>query len=612
MINTQYIGITIGPIYKTFKKAEKTRELWGGSYLFSYLCRKLVQRLNADKFKILLPSPAAVDDIHPGVGLYPDRIIIQAGEDKWAYVTKVVVKIKEEVVNEIMTAIKTYPAFDPFAKLLKQKVQENWDGAKDYLLNYLQVYTVLANPDALNLKTDKGENLGIVRSMNVLLDHAELRSSIAGFDPDPMKVFLRGINHSWLLRDAFNTTEYGKDRKKFLHFPSLPEITTTELRFISDEIKEQYDKIVRRDYLDLIEKEKETTAALAEGVIDIESDAKEDELLAILFSIEGTKDYHRTYHRYVAIVHGDGDRIGSLIGALKPEEVTKFSEDLLEFAKAANIVIAGSRFTGGCQTDWGYGGAPIYIGGDDLVFFAPVASRKKEGDNQMFQTVFHLIRDIDQKFDVIFNKKNANGEYENYPSLKEKKDRPCMTYGVSIGYLKHPLHETYEQSFELMKAVKNNDYKSRNRINFKVQKHSGQWFGGVIDKNDEASWNAFLLLLDANNTSDPKLEKAEQFINSLSQKLRFYQSAIQHRAVKDNEVELKESITALFDNALDEGVHQYTEDYWKKICALLIGMLNQSKKNEGRSLRERIEEAIDTLHGQLRFIHFIRSNEFRN
>ncbi len=648
MTQQKFIGITIGPIYRTFQKAEKTREIWGASYLFSYLCKSLLQEIIAagvTESMVLLPHSKGINLAKPGVGLYPDRILIEASDDTFDRVKSAVTNVKRTLSEEMLLSIKSYSASDPYAKLLKRAIAGRGKQAREFLSDYLQVYCIEASPDEIALE-DYKVKLGSVKSMNVLLDHLELRTSVSGFDPDPIKVFLRGINHSFLLKDAFG--------EEFKHFPSLPEISTTELRFISEQVRGIYDLIVENDYQILVNEERskieverkklvsepeddvtrtdfQNVDEIANFVEETESDLGESELLDKLFKIEGINDFKRTYHKYVAIVHADGDRMGKLIGKqLKENEVAKFSEDLIEFAIAANKVLAGTRFTKDHDTDWGYGAAPIFIGGDDIVFFAPVASRNISGD---YMTVFHLVQKLDVTFDKIFNAKGADGNYINYPDIEEK-NRPCMTYGVSITYIKHPLREAFFQSYDLMNSVKNDDYITRNRINFKVQKHSGQWFGGVIDKNNLSSFNAFLQLLDEKNTSSLQGNTAEQFINSLSQKLRFYQTVIEERAKLDDPSDFKIAMEALFDNALDEGVHKENEEYLHTIRDLLITMLSHIKSERTKLLAERmkngkvlsekkakedeakyykqITEAIDTLHGMLRFIHFIRDNEFRN
>lgn len=417
-----------------------------------------------------------------------------------------------------------------------------------------------------------------------------------------------------MIEDAFNG---------FDHFPSLPEISTTEIRFIKEEnnypCRFKYDLITGLS-LEKAKKEERENTLFEKYKNEGESkttfyDFEEDDIIKQLFSIEEVDEYLRTYHKYIAIIYADGDRMGKVIGSLQNEaDIKAFSNDLISFAIKANEVIAGTRFTKGYKSDWGYGGAPVYIGGDDLVFFAPVANRVEKNGAQIFQTVFHLIADLDNLFDSIFNKKNGN-VYEKYNSLKSD-ERPCITYGISFTYSKHPLKEAFELSRNLMFEVKNDNYKSRNRLNFRVQKHSGQWFGGVIDKNSHRTFKTILDLLDSQNKNALKLKqkKVETFINSISRKITQYHAAITACAESNDSDQPKAGIEALFDNVFNEPIHDQFRDYLNEIRDLLIQMLIDylARMTNAKEKRSRITEVINTLHGILRFIHFIRDNEFRN
>ncbi|MFW2427635.1 type III-B CRISPR-associated protein Cas10/Cmr2, partial [Aliarcobacter butzleri] len=46
----KYIALTIGPIYKTLKNSKKTRELWGGSYIFSYIMKQIILKFEDRDF----------------------------------------------------------------------------------------------------------------------------------------------------------------------------------------------------------------------------------------------------------------------------------------------------------------------------------------------------------------------------------------------------------------------------------------------------------------------------------------------------------------------------------------------------------------------------------
>jgi len=617
----KYIGITIGPIYKTLAMADKTREIWGGSYLFSWLCKELIKGIidpstGIDENQILLPSPDSVNATTPGVGLYPDHIILKANDGDYNKVLKVIIDKKLALTKEIFKSIGSYKAFDNYACLFKDEVTDKGrlSAAESFLNKYFQVYSLEVDEDDLKLKDEDDKPLGVVKCINFYLDHLELRTSIAGFDPDPLKVFLRGINHSFLIKEAFNG---------FDHFPSLPEISIAEIRFIKEEniypYRVDYDQITGLS-LEKAKKDERENTLFEKYKKEGESkttffDFEEDDLIKQLFSIDEVDEHLRTYHKYIAIIYADGDRMGKVIGSLKNEaDIKAFSNDLISFAMKANELIAGTRFTKGYKSDWGYGGAPVYIGGDDLVFFAPVANRVEKNGEQKFQTVFHLVADLDNLFESIFNKKE-NNVFVKYSSLKPD-ERPCMTYGISFTYSKHPLKEAFELSRNLMYEVKEDTYKSRNRLTFRVQKHSGQWFGGVIDKNSRRTFNTILDLLDAQNKNALLLKqnKAETFINSISKKITQYHAAITACAESTDPDQPKVGIEALFDNIFNEPIHDLFRSYLNEIRDLLIQMLVDYPAGitAAKDKKSRITEVINTLHGILRFIHFIRDNEFRN
>lgn len=80
----KYIGITIGPIFKTINLTSSPVSLWASSYIFSLLsktiCEKLVDN-GVDEKNIVTPyyeNGNLLIDINNGVGLFPDHIIFDA------------------------------------------------------------------------------------------------------------------------------------------------------------------------------------------------------------------------------------------------------------------------------------------------------------------------------------------------------------------------------------------------------------------------------------------------------------------------------------------------------------------------------------------------------
>lgn len=590
----KYIGIAIGPVYKTIGKAEKTRELWAASYLFSYLSRKLIEGfLNAgvpdaniiNPIAKCLPKPK---NEKPGVGLYSDRIILQVedtDEKTFQKVHEVIIKVKEELADEIIKSIRGYRGNDPYAALFKKQLLghnlTNADGqtVSEYLQQYFRVFAVQADATALALEETNKDGavvkIGWFAAINRYLDHLELRNSLVHFDPDPIKVFMRAVNHSFLRDDAFQRD----------HFDSLYEIATTELRFIDEEARKLYDGIFKQALDEAISEERQQT--LIEGISDLDAaykklDAAEEDEFEKIVNNDTFKKHLRTYHRYVAIVHADADRMGQHISKLTDTQMRSFTEELLKFSKKVNEKIAGDKYTANGKENWGYGGSPVYIGGDDLVFFAPVASRDKDGK---FKTILHLIQDIDELFKEMFPGSNMT-----------------ISYGVNITYVKFPLKEAYKKSQELKDRAKKEPYNTRNRLIFEVQKHSGQTFGGVINKNHEDSFAKYLTLLDA--IPGFKIEQTFNFVNSLTYKIDLYKAAFLV-AVKD-----ETSLAAFFDQTFNEAIHEQFRTYLNTIRDLMLALFQQAENpSDEKAKKQEQQEILDTVYGLLRFIHFLNSNE---
>ena len=74
-----YFALTIGPIYKTLSQAQRTREFWGSSYMFSWIMREIILGMIAEKTiteeEILMPYRSEHKNEQVGTGLYHDRMV---------------------------------------------------------------------------------------------------------------------------------------------------------------------------------------------------------------------------------------------------------------------------------------------------------------------------------------------------------------------------------------------------------------------------------------------------------------------------------------------------------------------------------------------------------
>lgn len=586
----KYIGITIGPIYDTIHKAQKTREIWGASYIFSFMCKEILKKIKGDNFEILLPNPIYLNDSKPGVGLYPDRILLKTKEKgSFNEINKILKEVKESVAEQLWNEINkfrfTFTPFEPHVNYFKTQKDE----LKDFFYNYFKTYAIEADEQELCFVNNENEKIGVVKSLNLYLDNAELMPTLAHFDPDPFFVLLNFINHSFLVRDAFHS-DY-KDG-----FPSLTEISSSELQFIKDD---QNNYLAQNDIRRILKNELEDSKEENSKDFAFKYD---DGALSEIFKISKLKKFLRTYHKYIAIVYADGDNMGKLIGTLNDnKEIQNFSKDLIDFAIKSNKILAGERFTQNSRTNWGYGAAPVYIGGDDLVFFAPVASINEKGE---FMTIFDLISEIDVCFNEIFNKpikKDEKGnviEFEKYKDITDS--RPCLSYGVSISFYKFPLREAFEQSKQLMINVKNDNFKTRNRIHFALHKHSGQTYKGIIDKNFKEVFKKYLELLKNKGARSLTGDKSEQFINSIFNNIQKNKGQYLDKNIQNLE--------ELFNHNFNEKIHNEFRPYLEDVRNWVEEMLQKQDYKKGNIYEE---DTLETIGSLLKFIHFIRDNEFR-
>ena len=76
-----YAGFTIGPIHDVMRHSKKTRELWFGSYFFSWYMEKLTAALIGGKHDIVFLTPYVKEPYAPNCSLggkFHDRFVAQS------------------------------------------------------------------------------------------------------------------------------------------------------------------------------------------------------------------------------------------------------------------------------------------------------------------------------------------------------------------------------------------------------------------------------------------------------------------------------------------------------------------------------------------------------
>ncbi len=548
-----YTALTIGPIHKTLQSVKSTKAIWSASYMFSNLMKEIIIKLKEENSSIEFIIPYNGDISINGNIKNPLDINFKSGTG--LFPDRIIIKEKIDLQNITDDVLGDFAA--------KSKIPV------DYLKNYINCY---------HLTVELAETENVIIKVYELLDSLELQQRIlADAGKEYLTDFFEKINpYNFLIRSEF------KERP----FPSTIEVSTAEFY---DDFKDN------RGYKNAVKQLK---------------DGNDENQIQFIKDIKGlVGDRFRNYQKYIAVVQADGDNIGTFIKHLytlsdKDNLIKQFSKNLLSFAIEAVDLIKD------------YKGTPIYAGGDDLLFFAPVAQTSVEGERVIVnKTILYLIGEIDKIFDKYFTNdsifkgiiENAIGEFE-----KEKKEfkKPSMSYGVSISYYKFPLNEALEEGVnQLFNLAKKTDKK--NAVSYVILKHSGQYFGTTFHK-DMSSYTNFTDLIKQNVSG-------ENFIHSIIYKLEPQKKVVQAIGEKNNS-DRDTMFDNFFENNFNESIHTEKVNGKKK----LIPFLDQTKKlfkavyeenpitGTDEEKRKKNDDNILKIYSALRFIDFIHNKEERD
>ena len=279
------------------------------------------------------------------------------------------------------------------------------------------------------------------------------------------------------------------------------------------------------------------------------------------------------YHNYIAIISADGDNMSKTIAGLlqNNQSVQLLSKKLLEFGE--------SLFDEICES---FGAKIIFIGGDDLLIYAPVIYKGKN--------IFDLIKKISEVFDGVMN---------------DFMPKPTLSLGVSVTYEKFPMGEALHLSNELLGKAKNKErHPEKNTVALSVQRHSGQTFGIEIEK-DSPLFELVLNLISEFVSDDANL--ISSIIYWLENNFRILSIIL-----SGNESD-KEKTTRLdnyFTNSFDEPVHENLQPFF---CSLYEFMIEAQKlfsdkgiTVEDASDKDKFSHPVFQLSSVLRFIHFVK------
>ena len=569
MSNNTYIALTLGPIYRTLQTARSTKELWAASYLFSYITEKITKKLREKGIKdaqFVMPYAPEIrnEKLSFGAGIFPDRIIFKKTKTTDLQTTTDAVDATLDKVSEIVKG----------TLVNKGLVGKDTD-IESYIKAYFQIYVI---------EKEVSEGKNAILEISPYLDTIELQSHIVQTETEVerphkedskktkkdkierrnyLEMYFEHINGSCLARKVFGDNSLNKG--SFSHidgFPSIPDIATIAL--------------------------------YRQSPFDIKKEADDTQFYEQLRKCTVIEPLLNHYHRYICIVHADGDNIGKAISHIKDNNFLPFSEKLYDFGFEAAKLIDN------------YGGKPVYIGGDDLLFFAPIQSNNG--------SIFTLIEQLNQKFNDL-----------NFEVGKDD-IKPTLSFGISISYFKFPMFETLEISRDLLfdkaknyKAksgdeknaealeisrdllfdkAKNYKVKSgneKNAIAFRVLKHSGQYWETILQK-DTLLYTQFIALLNNTSISDTALSSLTYQLNKSQPLLDEIWKNSNSLVWKTEADDTQNPFRHFFKNYFNEGIHQGDSKNYIDMVARLLWLCYQQCDEA---------QANEVLYALLRTLNFL-------
>lgn len=586
----KYLGITIGPIYATFNQARKTREVWLGSFFFSYVMKLILKFFNENKYGDLFAVDTSllkedkIKKTYHGAGIYNDRCYVDLDRE-------FSMPDYEKLIEYILNGLNDLKALD----------EDQRKRIKQYIQVYCTVQTIV-------------DKRSILRILNQHLDNMELQTKYypdyiyalaSGFDerkntlvdeltflPDSLEELQEWFREGFIMsKDSPDMIYYENLFNGIYSFPSILEISTTGLKRKKPDV---YRDQIHSLFEDSLEEEIRNAKRRKTSSFKIVKKSITDDYILQEIKKIFKKDF-QTVHKYIAIVKADGDRIGELITKVNENEsvieqgdtqkskdfsekeqqkrdtetakkLEEFSGNLTQFAAQAADIIHD------------YGGKPIFIGGDDLFFFAPVVSYQNGKDTHLFELIQNLDSAFHQRWDEFAGKYNI---------------KPSLSYGISITYYKYPMNESIGLSHDLLSSAKN--YPGKNNIAIKLMSHSGSYDEVVLNKHEDSDFNKLISLLNQFVDKDREI-----IVSSVLQRLRTDESVLLSIA-RDNEYnQFNDYFFNEYDleNLKDEGKKAYVKISIKLFNEIFSAYLDEKKK-----------EALEKLRTIYRLLNFLIHKE---
>ena len=343
---------------------------------------------------------------------------------------------------------------------------------------------------------------------------------------------------------------------------TLAEIATARLRNINPT-----EWNTARDEAIILEREAEKKRNLEKQHLeendnpDLSIDIDEDYFYKKLSEITDFTGKIKSHHKYFCVVQADGDNVGRTVSheELKYNNLEEISKALVDFDVAAAKKIKD------------FGGLPIYAGGDDLLFIAPVIGN--DGSN-----IFNLLETLESE--------SFGGVVKAVNNSKLDIDA-SLSFGISITYYKYPLYEAFESArtllFDTAKKIS-----QKKAIVWSFRKHSGGLFDAAFSLKDNELKTAFYELIQYTTKNT--------VVSAVAHKLRQEENLV--KTVMADYDNCPNRLDALFEKILEFQNNEYFNSI-KKIMPLLYKEVGENN-------------FISTLYSLLRTAKFINGEDLHD
>lgn len=499
------------------------------------------------------------------------------------------------------TAINIGPILSTFG--MARKPREMW--AASYLFSYLMKCIInvlpkenIISPAIINETEKREEPLGVGLYPDRIFIKGEIKydtiePAIETF-ANTLSINADYFNVMLTLKDYNSDAEAIKDLNKKLDCMELFNLTSTQTAKdkVRDLIMLTYGSPLFVDAFDKKEFPVESLGEIA-AVEFKDSDSNQwakfkgairnkDSKIAEKAYDELPKEKLKSYHKYICVVQADGDNMGATVTHSKIK-VKEVSHTLLKFGEKATKAIKD------------FGGLPIYAGGDDLLFIAPVVGKNHESilhlldklNNESFKGVRELVKDL------TFEEEDHKGE----------PIQPSLSFGVSVSYYKYPLYEAHEAAkWLLLRKAKN--VCGKNAIALELRKHSGGTVGISMSCNDIEMKVAFDEMIVAS-----KVE--ESVISAVAHKIRENEGLLdlwigKHDIEDEKEVKKLEARNSnFFLKYMEHNPDKQDKKDSDKYKDAALKLLNNISKLPNMTAKD----LTQTLYGMLRVAKFINGEE---